>query len=186
MAVGPSTQTAYRRPRQQRRKHQPAHHQITLVLGLLTLPAVVLLAVAAGTGWLYLLRSWHVLGVGPGVGGSLELERLASADAQPLLRVLAAWVPAGLGAGVALAWLVPIRRGLLAAAAGACALALLMGLGAASDAIENSETLGRHLSAQPGRAGPWVAAGVVLIGTYLGARAQGARRGHGAPASSAR
>jgi hypothetical protein len=153
---------------------------------VLALPVVVLLAVAAGTGWLYLLRSWHVLAVGPRVPGSLELERLAAADAQPLLRVLAAWVPAGLAAGAALAWLVPLRRGLLAAAAGACAFVLLMGLGAASDAIENSETLGRHLSAQPGRVGPWVAAGAVLIGTYLGARARGARRELGAPASSAR
>jgi hypothetical protein len=147
-------------------------------------PAVILLAVAAGTGWLYLLRSWHVLGAGPRVPGSLELERLAAGDAQPLLRLVAAWVPAGIAAGLVLRALVRVRGGVLALGAGAGALVLLMALGAVSDAVENSETVGRHVAAQPGRAGPWAAAALVVIGAYLGARVPAVRRAHGARAST--
>lgn len=156
------------------------------MLGLLVFPLVMLVVVAAGTGWLYLLRSWQVLGLGPPVHGSLELERLAAADAQPLARVVAAWIPAGLVAGAALAALLPFRQAALAAAAGVCALVMLLVLGAASNAIENSEPIGRHLTAQPGRAGPWCASVLVIIGAYLGARVARARPARAAPASRAR
>jgi sulfite exporter TauE/SafE len=155
------------------------------VLAALAFPLVLLVTVAAGTGWLYLLRSWHVLGGGPHVPGALELERLAAADAQPLGRLVAAWLPAGLVAGLVLSVLVPARGTVLALAAGAGALVVLLVLGAASNAIENSEPIGRHLAEQPGRAGPWCAAVLVVIGAYLGARAPGARRGPAARASSA-
>ena len=156
------------------------------MVGALAFPLLVLAAVAAGTGWLYLMRSWHLLGFGPGVPGALELERLAGADAQPLGRFVAAWLPAGLACGAALGALLSLRRTVLAAAAGVCALVMLLVLGAASNAIENSETLGRHLGDQPGRAAPWCAAALIAIGAYLGAHAPAARRARGARGSSAR
>lgn len=156
------------------------------MIGALAFPVVVLAAVAAGTGWLYLMRSWHVLGFGPGVPGSLELERLAGADAQPLARFVAAWLPAGLACGAALGALLVARRAVLAVAAGVCALVMLLVLGAVSNAIENSETVGRHLGDQPGRAGPWCAAALIVIGAYLGARVPAARRARGARGSSVR
>jgi hypothetical protein len=156
------------------------------VVGALAFPVVVLAAVAAGTGWLYLMRSWHLLGFGPGVPGALELERLAGADAQPLGRFVAAWLPAGLACGAALGALLSLRRAVLAAGAGVCALVMLLVLGAASNAIENSETLGRHLGDQVGRAAPWCAAALIIIGAYLGAHAPAGRRERGARGSSAR
>jgi hypothetical protein len=183
VAIGESAHTAYRRPREKRGYYQAAHHLGGLALRVVACPLVVLVAVAAGTGWLYLMRSWHVLGIGPGVHGSLELERLAAGDAQPLLRLAAAWVPAGIAAGLVLRTLVPVRGAVLALGAGAFALVLVMTLGAVSNAVENSETVGRHIAAQPGRAGPWVAAGLVVIGAYLGARVPMARRARAAPAS---
>jgi hypothetical protein len=154
------------------------------VLGGLGLLATALIGVVAGTGWLYLLRSGHLLGFGPRVPGSLELEQLASADAQPLARLVAAWLPAGLVVGLALGGLWHRSAGALAMAEGLLAAALLLLTGAISDAVENSQSVTARLSDQPGRAGPWVAACLLLIGTYLGGRARAARRAHGAPAST--
>src|SRR5436190_1085735 len=141
---------------------------------------MALVAVVAGTGWLYLLRSGHLLGFGPRVPGSLELEKLASADAQPLARLVVAWVPAGLVLGLALGGLRPRSPWTRALAGGVAVFALLVLLGAVSDAVENSQSVGGRLGDQFGRAGPWVATGLVVMGTYLGARARAARRRRGA------
>jgi hypothetical protein len=72
---------------------------------------VILVAgLLAGTGWLYVLRGLHWLNVGPRIGDALPLLQLASFDAQPLLRVLVAWVLAGALTGVALSQVAPRRR----------------------------------------------------------------------------
>ena len=65
---------------------------------------------AAGVGWLYALRSAHVLGAGPHVAEALPLQRLAKDDDQPLLRLVAAWLPAGLVAGLAVQAAWPMAR----------------------------------------------------------------------------
>ena len=71
---------------------------------------IIVAGLLAGTGWLYLLRGLRWLDVGPRIGDALPLLQLASFDAQPLLRVLAAWVLAGALTGVALSQVAPRRR----------------------------------------------------------------------------
>lgn len=85
--------------------------------------AVVLVCLPAGYGWLYLLRGLHWFRVGPPVGDALPLLQLAGFDAQALLRVVVAWLLAGLIAGVALVGVRPARR---VALTGPPALALLL------------------------------------------------------------
>lgn len=63
---------------------------------------VVVVGLLAGYGWLYALRGLGWFGAGPSVGDSLPLLQLAGFDGQPLGRVIAAWVLAGLIVGVAL------------------------------------------------------------------------------------
>src|SRR5689334_7695184 len=70
---------------------------------------LALLAVVGGVGWLYLIRDVHLLDVGPSVSGALPLEELAKRGAQPLLRMLVAWLPAGLAAGFAVALATRLR-----------------------------------------------------------------------------
>jgi hypothetical protein len=128
---------------------------------------VMVVVTLAGVGWLYLLRAGHLLGVGPRLGEALPLQRLAGSDAQPLGRVVAAWLPAGVVAGVALRALGVRRRAWRAVAAGlACAL-LLVVFGAAADAITETDPLGAHLGAQPGRLAIWLAAALVAVGAAL-------------------
>jgi hypothetical protein len=67
--------------------------------------AALLIAIAgllAATGWLYALRGLHWLGFGPRVADALPLLQLASADAQPIVRVVVAWMLGGALTGVAL------------------------------------------------------------------------------------
>ena len=54
-------------------------------------PALVVIT-AAGVGWLYLLRDAGALALGPHVPETLPLQRLAHGDAQPLARLVAAWL----------------------------------------------------------------------------------------------
>src|SRR5439155_4733245 len=92
---------------------------------------VALLAVVvAGVGWLYLLRDLGALAAGPRIGEALPLQRLAHEDAQPLARLVAAWLPAGLLAGAALRALGAVGHRRRAAAAGAFAWAVLVVAGA--------------------------------------------------------
>jgi hypothetical protein len=118
----------------------------------------------AGTGWLYLLRGVGALDVGPHLREALPLQRLAGHDAQPLLRLVVAWLPAGIVAGAALRAL-GIRRS--AARIGLtfvpCLLVLML-FGAAADAITETEAVGAHLGAQPHRLAIWVAAAFVALG----------------------
>lgn len=123
--------------------------------------------ILAGIGWLDLLRRQGLAGVGPRVPGALPLEQLAANDAQPLLRLMAAWLPVGalsaraLAAGSRLS-----THGQIVALVFVAAL-LLGFVGAVSDAATISGPLSEHVLPQLWRAGTVVA--VVLIG--LGAMA---------------
>jgi hypothetical protein len=128
---------------------------------------LMLVVTLAGVGWLYLLRAAHVLGVGPRLTEALPLQRLAGSDAQPLGRVVAAWLPAGVVAGVALRALGVRRRAWRSLAAWLPSAVLLVAFGAAADAITETDPLSAHVGAQPGRPAIWVAAALVAVGAAL-------------------
>jgi hypothetical protein len=112
------------------------------------------------------LRKAGVLGFGPRVSGALPLDQLAGADRQPLARLLAAWLPTGWLAGRALAAATGLGRPARAIGVGLVAFALLFVAGAISDAATISDSVGSHVSAQFGRTGTWVAAGLMLLGAW--------------------
>src|SRR5205085_604507 len=92
-----------RQPRQRQRHQWRAAPHVLARLGRGALGvAVTVVATAAGVGWLYLLFQWGALDAGPHVSGALPLQQLAGNEAQPLLRVAVAWLPAGVAAGAAL------------------------------------------------------------------------------------
>jgi hypothetical protein len=126
---------------------------------------VVVAAVMGGVGTLYLLRRLGVLGYGPDVAGALPLQRLDRSDPQPLVRVAAAWLPAGMVAGLA------VRRHLRAPVAtvvvALVAVVLLIAFGAVSDAATVSGAVGSHVSSQVTRTGTWVAAALMTVGASL-------------------
>jgi hypothetical protein len=117
-------------------------------VGVLAAVVVPFAAVACGIGWLYLLRSSHLLAFGPPVKGALALQQLALADGQPLARVLVAWALAGLAAGALLRALAG-RAGvqLLPVFAVGSAVWLVVA-GAASDALANNARVVDQLGAQ--------------------------------------
>jgi hypothetical protein len=128
---------------------------------------VMVVVTLAGVGWLYLLRAAHLPGIGPHLREALPLQRHAGSDAQSLGRVLAAWLPAGVVAGVALRALGVRPRLLRAVTAGLPCAALLLLFGAAADAITETDPLGAHLGAQLGRLAIWLAAAFVALGAAL-------------------
>jgi hypothetical protein len=122
--------------------------------------AVVVLVVGGGIGWLYLLRRTSGLAAGPRLAGALPLERLAGHGTQPLARVLAAWVPAALAAAFALAAVTRLPAPARAAVAGLGSFALLLALGALSDATTASDPIGSHVGSQLDRGATWLVAAV--------------------------
>jgi hypothetical protein len=127
----------------------------------------VVIAVVAGTGWLYLLRSFHGLGVGPRFDGALPLQQLARGDAQPLLRMMVAWLPAGLALGASLGVLTRWRRPTRIAFALLAAALLLLVASAVSDAIAENDSVGNHISNAFSRDGVWVAVGILGVGVLI-------------------
>jgi hypothetical protein len=125
---------------------------------------VVVAGLLAGMGWLYVFKGLGWLGVGPRIADSLPLLQLASADAQPLLRVVVAWALAGTLAGVALRELRLTRR-----AAPALVLGLLVLLAAAQASYALARNLGFSgvvFSRDPGF-GPVLEAMVFALGCAL-------------------
>ncbi|MDQ6749194.1 MAG: hypothetical protein M3Z33_00335 [Actinomycetota bacterium] len=122
-------------------------------------------------GWLYLLRDLGLLDAGPKLGGALPLEQLARADDQPLLRLGLAWLPAGLVAGLALAWAPGARRIPRAFAVVGVALVLLFVTGAAADAIaiSSNDIVGR-IPEQASHAGMWMELALIFIGSLAARR----------------
>lgn len=128
---------------------------------------LVLLAVCAGMGWLYLLRGAGVLDAGPRLSRALPLEQLARGDDQPLLRVALAWVPAGLAAGVALAWATGWGRLGRALGVGVVGFVVLFVTGAVSDAIAVNESVTSKLGEQFSQGGLWIEVACLVIGSLL-------------------
>jgi hypothetical protein len=132
----------------------------------LALLATTLAVVLGGTGWLYLLRHVGPSG-GPAPAEALPLQRLAGGAAQPLWRMAAAWLPAGLVAGALLARAGFARRLPRAGLLLALSAVLLMTLGGLSDAVTESDPLGAFMGAQPGRPGNWIAAALLALGAAV-------------------
>lgn len=119
----------------------------------------VVLGVLIGEGWLYVLREQGWLPSGPRVGDSLPLLQLAGFDGQPLLRVIVAWLLAGLVTGLALSRVAPLRRGV---AAGLLALVLLLAASQASDALARNLSFSAVAFSRTPGLGPWL--GALLFG----------------------
>ena len=128
---------------------------------------VVLAAVVAGIGWLYALRHVHALRLGPKLTDALPLQRLAGGASQPLGRMVVAWLPAGIAAGIGIGLVSHLRRPGRALAVFISALVLVVVAAAASDALTHNEPVRRHLHEQPHRAAAWLAAGLMALGAVL-------------------
>jgi hypothetical protein len=138
--------------------------------------AAVLIIVAgllAGTGWLYVLRGLHWLGLGPRISDALPLLQLAASDGQPLVRVIVAWVLAGALTGVALAELSPGRRAALALVV---SLAVLLLLSQASYALARNSAFSSTVFSRTPGLGPVLEACAFALGCYLPRPADGRQR----------
>jgi hypothetical protein len=144
---------------------------LLLLLGGLALPLV---AVACGIGWLYLLKSGHLLAIGPRVKGALALQQLALGDAQPLARTLAAWLAAGVAAGALLRALDRRAATRLLPAFAIGSAACLVAAGAASDALANNLPLSGQFASQLPSTQLAVALGALLAAAVAGMLATGA------------
>lgn len=133
---------------------------------------IVLLVTAGGIGWLYTLRRVGLLDAGPRLAEALPLQRLAGGAAQPVMRLVCAWLPAGVVAGLALRAVGFRRPWTRAAWAFAGTLVLLLAVGAVADAVTASDPLTRHIGAQPQRLATWLGAGLVAAGAALPRRAR--------------
>jgi hypothetical protein len=136
-------------------------------VGGVTAAVAVVMAIAAGVGWLYALRATRALDAGPSFTDALPLQRLAGQGAQPLLRLAVAWLPAGLVAGLALAALTGLRRAARTAAAAAIAFVVLFAAGAGSDSVTASDPLQPHVAPQLDRPALWAAVVLVALGALL-------------------
>ena len=130
-----------------------------------------MLALVAGMGWLYLLRDIGALTAGPQLARALPLQQLDRSDAQPLLRVAVAWLPAGWAAGAALAWgLQRASRWTRAAVTLAVAALVLFSTAALADAVAVSGDVVSRLPDQFSREGIWAEIGLFVIGSLLAGR----------------
>jgi hypothetical protein len=124
----------------------------------------VTLGVLGGFGWLYLFHVWGWLDAGPRVGDALPLLQLASADGQPLLALLVAWLLAGAVVGLFLIHWSPGRRTLIG---GIVALILLLVASQAADALARNLRFRDVLFTREPGLGPWLEALVFAIGCAL-------------------
>jgi hypothetical protein len=147
---------------------------------------LVVVAVAAGVGWLYVLRGLDVLSHGPGLPDALPLQQLSAHSSQPLLRVAVAWIPAGILAGLVLAWVGRIR--LVPRTLGLAVLAELVLLSNAtiSGALAQNDNVTAHLGPALRHSGVWGASVCIVIGSLLVApAARPARRDRAKAATAA-
>jgi len=139
--------------------------RVLAIAGMAVVAAIVTpLAIAAGVGWTYVFWELGWFAAGPRVGDSLPLLQLAGLDAQPLVRIIIAWVATGLVAGILLARLPRSAR--IATGAGVGAGCLLLASQASYAVARNQATAHVLWSRWPG-AGPWIAALLFMIGLVL-------------------
>jgi hypothetical protein len=125
---------------------------------------IVVAGLLAATGWLYVLRGLHWLRLGPRVSDALPLLQLASADGQPLVRVIVAWILGGALTGVALAEVAPYRRATLAFV---LALAVLLVASQASYALARNVTFSSTVFSRTPGLGPVIEACAFALGCWL-------------------
>ena len=125
---------------------------------------IVVAGLVAGAGWLYVLRGLDWLRLGPRVADALPLLQLASADGQPLVRVIVAWVLAGALTGVALAEVTPYRRAALSLV---LALVVLLLASQASYALARNTAFSATVFSRTPGLGPLLEACAFALGCYL-------------------
>jgi len=125
---------------------------------------LLLLCLLAGTGLLYGLRGLRWFNVGARIRDSLPLLQLAGFDGQPLARVAAAWVPAGMIFGIALIRVKPLRR---TAIAGMLGLLVLLFVSDAAFALARNLPLRQVLSDRVPGFGPSLEALLFAAGSAL-------------------
>jgi hypothetical protein len=124
----------------------------------------VVAGLLAGTGWLYVLRGLHWLGVGPRISDALPLLALAASDGQPVVRVVIAWILAGALTGVALAEVARNRRATLAFV---LALAVLLVASQASYALARNLAFSSTVFSRTPGLGPVLEACAFALGCWL-------------------
>ena len=127
-----------------------------------------MLAPVAGVGLLYLLRDAGIAGIGPSPSGALPLEQLASADAQPLVRMALAWIPVGVAAGGLLVAFTRSSRILTTLTMAIVSGLTLVVSAAASDAVANNEPFSNDTGAPLHAGGTWVSLALLVIGAAIG------------------
>jgi hypothetical protein len=142
------------------------HTLRTLVVAAVGVAIVLLLLVCllAGTGLLYGLRGLRWFGLGARIEDSLPLLQLAGFDGQPLARVAAAWLPAGMVFGLALIRLKPLQR---TAIAGMLGLLALLFASDAAFALARNLRLSYVLSGRAPGLGAWLEALLFAAGSAL-------------------
>ena len=125
---------------------------------------LIVAALLAGTGWLYVLRGLGWFDFGPGVRDSLPLLQLAGYDVQPLGRVIVAWLAVGAVVGIVLVHVPRARRVAMVAVA---SLALLLLLSQASFALTRNVRLQNVLWSRLPGTGPWLEAVLLAVGSAL-------------------
>jgi drug/metabolite transporter (DMT)-like permease len=123
-----------------------------------------LIAVLAGTGLLYGLRGLGWLTAGPRLHDALPLLQLAGTDGQPLVRVAAAWLLAGVVLGLGLIRIKPPARTVIVAGLG---LVLLLFASEASFAVARNLRLSSVLTDRVPGIGPWVEGLLLAAGATL-------------------
>lgn len=134
---------------------------------------LIVAALLAGTGWLYVLRGLGWFDFGPGVHDALPLLQLAGYDVQPLGRVIVAWLAVGAVVGIVLVHVPRARRVVLV---GIASLALLLLLSQASFALTRNVRLQSVLLSRLPGSGPWLEALLLAAGCAIAGRKSGARR----------
>src|SRR3954453_3116239 len=124
----------------------------------------IVVAVIAGTGWLYLLRHTRALAAGPRFRGALPLQQLAGGSAQPLPRMAAAWLPAGIALGMSLGWITGLQRWARAAIAAVGAVVLPPAASVFSDAVAQNEPFAAHIRSGALRSGVWLSIALLTAG----------------------
>ncbi len=134
---------------------------------------ILMLSLLAGYGWLYGLRGAGWLAAGPRVTNSLPLLQLAGSDGQPLLRIVVAWLFAGLIAGVALIRVRPVRRAAIALGVG---LVLLLLAAQAAEAVTRNLRFSHVILGHDPGIGPVLEALLFAIGCALPRSVLGSER----------
>lgn len=151
-------------PSPQRQTPAPPARVLRIAASALGGVIAVIAVVLGGIGWLWLLRQQGWFATGPTVPDALPLLQLANADGQALLRVVVAWLVAGLAAGICLRRIPRLWRLLFC---GILAAALLWLASEESFALARNDTLGHVLQSRSVGSGPWLEAALLAVASMV-------------------